>query len=95
VNDQYADLQALEPQQDYIKCGRERGQNPPIGCGQMIKLEEYLENHQVCPHCGRRTVLDAGGWIQCLTDRDSFFELNRDLDVSQLLEQEAAPIAIF
>ena len=89
VNDQYADLQALEPQQDYIQCGRERGQNPPIGCGQMIKLEEYLENHQVCPYCGRRTVLDAGGWIQCLTDRDSFFELNRDLDVSQLLEQEA------
>lgn len=89
VGDEYSHLAAPEPNQDYVQCGREKGQETPGGCGALIRLEEYLENAQVCPQCGQRAVLDAGGWIRCLTDEDSFFEINRDLDVSQLLDKEA------
>ena len=88
VGDEYGGLRSLEPNQDYIQCGREKGQDPPAGCGEWFRLEEYLNNFQVCPRCGQRTVLDAGGWIRCLTDEDSFFEINRDLDVHQLLDRE-------
>ena len=88
VPDDYAAPQTLELNQDYIRCGQERGQTAAEGCGQLIKLDEFLQHFQVCPHCGGRNILDAGGWIQCLADPETFFELNRNLTVKSLLDDQ-------
>ncbi len=54
----------------------------------MIKLEDYIKNHQVCPFCGRQNILDAGGWIECIADPEKlFFEINRNLTVHSLLDE--------
>jgi acetyl-CoA carboxylase carboxyl transferase beta subunit len=44
-----------------------------------------MDNHYVCPECGRSSIMGAQGWIKCLSDEDSFQELNRDLTVHDLL----------
>ncbi|MGC1404105.1 MAG: carboxyl transferase domain-containing protein [Thermodesulfobacteriota bacterium] len=87
ISDDYASSEPLELDQEYIRCGQERSPKPSGGCGRLIKLEDYLKNFQVCPFCGRQNILDAGGWIDCLTDKDSFFEINRNLDVGSLLDE--------
>jgi len=71
----------------YIKCGEtsKRG-GVEEGCGQIIPLKEYQDNFNVCPHCGRSTVIGALGWINCMTDRNSFHELYRNLTTDELLE---------
>ncbi len=86
IADDYASSEPLELDQEYIRCGQERSPKPSGGCGRLIKLEDYLKNFQVCPFCGRQNILDAGGWIDCLTDKDSFFEINRNLAVGSLLD---------
>ena len=86
IADDYASSEPLELDQEYIRCGQERSPKPSGGCGRLIKLEDYLKNFQVCPFCGRQNILDAGGWIDCLSDKDSFFEINRNLDVASLLD---------
>jgi acetyl-CoA carboxylase carboxyl transferase beta subunit len=86
--DDYAVREPMESHQDYIRCGQERTPKPSGGCGRLIKLEDYLKNCQVCPFCGRQNILDAGGWIDCLADEDSFFELNRNLTADTLLEKQ-------
>jgi acetyl-CoA carboxylase carboxyl transferase beta subunit len=86
IPDDYASQEPLEMDQEYIRCGQERSPKPSGGCGRLIKLDEYLANYQVCPHCGRQNILDAGGWIDCLTDEESFFEINRNLTVDSLLD---------
>lgn len=72
---------------DCIKCGeaRKRG-GEGDGCGKLIPLSEFLENHMVCPECGTGAIMGARGWIDCLTDKDSFFELYRNLTVGELLD---------
>lgn len=87
ISDDYASSEPLELDQEYIRCGQERSPKPSGGCGRLIKLEDYLKNFQVCPFCGRQNILDAGGWIDCLTDKDSFFEINRNLAVGSLLDE--------
>ncbi len=87
ISDDYASSDPLELDQEYIRCGQERSPKPSGGCGRLIKLEDYLKNFQVCPFCGRQNILDAGGWIDCLTDQDSFFEINRNLAVGSLLDE--------
>lgn len=87
ISDDYASTEPLELDQEYIRCGQERSPKPSGGCGRLIKLEDYLKNFQVCPFCGRQNILDAGGWIDCLTDKDSFFEINRNLTVGSLLDE--------
>jgi acetyl-CoA carboxylase carboxyl transferase beta subunit len=89
IPDDYAVQEPLESQQEYIRCGQERSPKPTGGCGRLIKLEDYLKNGQVCPFCGRQNILDAGGWINCLADEDSFFELNRNLTVESLLNEQS------
>jgi acetyl-CoA carboxylase carboxyl transferase beta subunit len=86
--DDYAVREPMESHQDYIRCGQERSPKPSGGCGRLIKLADYLKNCQVCPFCGRQNILDAGGWIDCLADEDSFFELNRNLTADTLLEKQ-------
>lgn len=88
IPDDYASSEPLEINQEYIRCGQERSPKPSGGCGRLIKLEDYLKNFQVCPFCGRQNILDAGGWIDCITDRDTFFEINRNLTVGSLLDDQ-------
>ncbi|MBU0514195.1 MAG: acetyl-CoA carboxylase carboxyl transferase subunit alpha/beta [Proteobacteria bacterium] len=86
--DDYGDGNIVDPRHEYIKCGEGVAGGEGAGCGRLIRLKEYLENHQVCPFCGKRHVLDASGWINCLTDPGTFHEINRNLTVDDLLEDE-------
>ncbi len=89
IPDDYDGREPLELNQEYIRCGQERGQKFSGGCGRLIKLEDYLKNFQVCPYCNRQHILDAGGWIECLTDPESFFEINRNLTAESLLDSQS------
>ncbi|MBW1709712.1 MAG: acetyl-CoA carboxylase carboxyl transferase subunit alpha/beta [Deltaproteobacteria bacterium] len=87
VKPDYGNGLSLEPDQEYIKCGETKANtNNKEGCGQVISLKEYQNNYNVCPRCGRSTVMGAMGWINCMTDTDSFHELYRDLTADELLE---------
>ena len=88
IPDDYAGIEPLELNQEYIRCGQERSPKPSGGCGRLIKLEDYLKNYQVCPYCNRQNILDAGGWIECIADPESFFEINRNLTAESLLNHE-------
>lgn len=82
----YGDGLPASGPKEYVKCGdtsAKGGQEE--GCGEIIPLQEYLDNYNTCPKCGRTRVLGALGWINCLTDRDTFHELYRDLTVEELL----------
>ncbi|MDR2353488.1 MAG: acetyl-CoA carboxylase carboxyl transferase subunit alpha/beta [Deltaproteobacteria bacterium] len=71
----------------YVKCGdmNLKAGSQEQGCGAIIPLAEFMANHYVCPNCGHSRVMGAMGWITCLTDPDSFKEMNRDLTVKHLL----------
>lgn len=84
VDDSYGDGTVMKPDQQYIRCGQEFSKEKD-GCGAIIPLDEYLANHQICPNCGKRHVLDAAGWINVLADPGSFHELFRNLTVYDLL----------
>ena len=70
---------------EFVKCGEFSMKGADEGCGAVIPLAKFLENHYVCPECGRSRIMGALGWIKCLADEDSFQELNRDLTVHDLL----------
>ncbi len=93
VSEDYATGQILEHGQDYIRCGESSTKGSHQGCGRLVKLAEYLENHQVCPFCGQAEVLGASGWINCLADAGSFHELNRNLTVEDILDERDVPEA--
>ncbi|MBW1764464.1 MAG: acetyl-CoA carboxylase carboxyl transferase subunit alpha/beta, partial [Deltaproteobacteria bacterium] len=57
------------------------------GCGKLIPLQSFLDNHNVCPECGYSYILGASGWLDSLVDTGSFHELHRNLTVDQLLEE--------
>ncbi|MDR2935459.1 MAG: acetyl-CoA carboxylase carboxyl transferase subunit alpha/beta [Candidatus Adiutrix sp.] len=71
---------------EFVKCGELslKGEDRE-GCGAVIALDKFMDNHYVCPECGRSSIMGALGWIKCLSDEDSFQELNRDLTVHDLL----------
>ena len=72
---------------EYIKCGdTSRKSDQEEGCGELILLKDYLKSFHVCPNCGRTRVMGAFGWIDCLTDSDTFHELYRDLSVEDILD---------
>lgn len=74
--------------EEFVKCGETSKKNDhEEGCGHVIPLAEYLKNYNVCPNCGATRVLGALGWINCLSDPDSFHELYRDLTVDELLPE--------
>lgn len=88
VDDYYGDGTVLTPGQACIRCADvHTGDNGP-GCEAIIPLDEYLRNHQRCPQCGARHVLDASGWIHALTDPGTFHELFRNMNVHDLLNEE-------
>ncbi len=72
---------------EFVKCGELslKGEGRQEGCGAVIPLDKFMDNHYVCPECGRSSIMGALGWIKCLSDEDSFQELNRDLTVHDLL----------
>ncbi len=88
LDEDYGDGTVLDPGQPLVRCGQETEGSAGDGCGALIPLEEYLKNFQTCPHCGKRHVLDAAGWISALADPGSFHELFRNMSVSDLLPQE-------
>ena len=88
VSDNYGVARNLKPGQDYVRCGEERLRSTGSGCGEMIPLEDYMANHQVCPNCGKRHVLDAAGWINALADIGTFHELFRNITVHDCLLKE-------
>jgi acetyl-CoA carboxylase carboxyl transferase beta subunit len=88
LDENYGDGTMLDPGQPLVRCGQETEGSAGDGCGALIPLEEYLKNFQTCPHCGKRHVLDAAGWISVLADPGSFHELFRNMNVSDLLPQE-------
>jgi len=88
VSDNYGVARDLEPGQNYVRCGEERLRSTGPGCGAMIPLDEYLANHQMCPNCGKRHVLDAAGWINALADQGTFHELFRNITVHDCLSED-------
>ncbi len=68
-----------------VKCGEMSLKGEEDGCGAISTLKSFMDNHYVCPECHRSSVMGALGWIKCLSDEDSFQELNRDLTVHDLL----------
>jgi acetyl-CoA carboxylase carboxyl transferase beta subunit len=73
-------LQGKEP---YVRCGYVEDKD---GCGALIPLEEFLNNHQVCPQCGLHHAMNASGWIRLLSDSNSFHELFRNMSVEDLMD---------
>ena len=88
LDDNYGDGTVIEPGQPLVRCGQETEGAAGDGCGALIPLEDYLKNFQTCPHCGKRHVLDAAGWISVLADPGSFHELFRNMTVFDLLPEE-------
>ncbi|MBW2618566.1 MAG: acetyl-CoA carboxylase carboxyl transferase subunit alpha/beta [Deltaproteobacteria bacterium] len=93
VSEDYASGQIIDPAHDYIRCGESTKKGSGGGCGRLIKLSEYMENHHVCPFCGQADVLGATGWIDCLADEGSFHELYRNLTVDDILNERDIPQA--
>jgi acetyl-CoA carboxylase carboxyl transferase beta subunit len=91
VNDDYGKIEYKEKTQEYIECGDVKNSESDNkgGCGKLITLEAFHDNHQVCPDCGFSYILGATGWLSCLTDEGSFHELYRNLTVDQLLEEDS------
>ena len=87
VGDNYGDGTMMEPGKSFVRCGSETGKDTG-GCGAMIPLKDYLDNHLICPKCGKRHVLDANGWVNALCDPGTFHELFRNLTVHDLLPEE-------
>ncbi|MDR2406470.1 MAG: acetyl-CoA carboxylase carboxyl transferase subunit alpha/beta [Deltaproteobacteria bacterium] len=77
----------VDNKDDYVKCGdmslKDSGEE--MGCGALIPLSQFVANHYVCPECGRSRIMGAHGWINCLSDQESFREMNRDMTVYHLL----------
>ena len=71
----------------FVKCGelRLKGNDDQEGCGAVIPLDKFIHDHYVCSECGRSSIMGAQGWIKCLSDEDSFQELNRDLTAHDIL----------
>ncbi|MBN2419582.1 MAG: acetyl-CoA carboxylase carboxyl transferase subunit alpha/beta [Deltaproteobacteria bacterium] len=75
---------------EFLECGGVPGKDKNSGgCGELIPLEDFYKNFHVCPKCGFTYTLGAEGWIDCLTDDGTFFELYRNLTVDQLLDRDS------
>ena len=56
----YGDGLADDPPHEFVKCGDTSNKSDEEeGCGHMIPLGDYLENHHVCPECGRSRVIGS------------------------------------
>ena len=90
MGDGYGDIKDKQSSNEFIECGAGKGGNRnKKGCGKLVPLQSFLDNFNVCPECGYAYTLDATGWIDCLADTGSFHELYRNLNVDQLLDEDA------
>ena len=88
VSDDYGRADHQAGTGEFIECGAMKGKEPrKAGCGKLIPLQSFLDNHNVCPECGYSYILGASGWLDSLVDTGSFHELHRNLTVDQLLEE--------
>lgn len=91
VSEEYRTDQPPDPTTDYIRCGDSATRGGSAGCGNLVKLDEFINSHYICPHCGVAEVLSAAGWLDCLTDAGSVHELNRNLSVDDILDERDIP----
>lgn len=68
-----------------VRCGDGEGK---AGCEQLIPLDDFMANHQVCPYCGLHHAMDAPGWIKVLADDKTFHELFRNMSVEDLMDEK-------
>jgi len=89
VAEDYGSHNGKEHPQDMVQCtgAKEGGPQAQKGCGKLIPLHKFLDNHHICPECGYTYVMGASGWIDCLLDQNTFHELYRHLTVYDLLEE--------
>ena len=89
VGDEYGEIEKEETDTEFIQCGAGKGgNNSRHGCGKFISLKAFLDNYNVCPECGYSYTLGATGWIDCLADPGTFYEMYKNLTVDQLLEED-------
>lgn len=65
------------PSDVFEKCG---------GCGEILYRERLARNLNVCPECGNHFRLPAVGYVEILSDPDSFEEADADLTSGDPLE---------
>ncbi len=89
VSDDYGRFNGEGHPQDFVECiGVKSGEGGGrSGCGNLVPIQEFLDNHHICPRCGCSYVMGAAGWIDCLADPGTFHELYHDLTVHDLLEE--------
>ena len=49
-------------------------------CKKEIDEEQFLENLNVCPNCGKHYYLDSWSRIKTLTDENSFNEIGKEIN---------------
>jgi acetyl-CoA carboxylase carboxyl transferase beta subunit len=89
----YDDSAAINLEENYgqklegpsVRCGDGADKK---GCGALILLDDFMQNHQVCPHCGLHHAMDAPGWINLLADPNTFHELFRNMSVEDLMDKD-------
>ena len=50
------------------------------GCGETVTDERFVENHEVCPQCGRHHKLGAPGWRKLILDDAALDEWDAHLE---------------
>ena len=57
-------------------------------CSEMVFIKARQENNNVCPKCGYHYPMTAAKRIELLTDKDSFVEMDADLESVDTLKFE-------
>jgi acetyl-CoA carboxylase carboxyl transferase subunit beta len=55
------------------------------GCGETVTAERLVQNHEVCPQCGRHHKLGAPGWRKLILDEGTLDEWDAHLEPSDPL----------
>ena len=55
------------------------------GCGETVTAERLVQNHEVCPQCGKHHKLGAAGWRKLILDDGALDEWDAHLEPSDPL----------
>ena len=55
------------------------------GCGETVTAERLVQNHEVCPQCGKHHKLSAAGWRKLILDDGALDEWDAHLEPSDPL----------
>src|SRR3954469_23988793 len=50
------------------------------GCGETVTAERFVQNHEVCPQCGKHHKLGAPGWRKLILDDGTLEEWDAHLE---------------